>query len=312
MATLPSMRQLRYLIAIGQQLNFTKAAEQCFVSQSTLSAGLKELEDGLGVQLVERDRQNVSLTPMGKEVIDRAKTLLASAEDMVEYAQSAFQKMAGTIRLGVIPTITPFVLPQILPELRSRYPDLKVALREDLTANLLQKIHDHQLDFAIIALPYDTEGLLVKGLYGDEFWLAAKKNDPVLDGKEATVSAKMAERLLLLEEGHCLREHSLRACRRSGLPNASEFEATSLLTLVQMVESDLGIALLPEMAIRNGILKNTNLRAKPLSSPAPKRQIALVARQTTARIDEYMAISKIMLDVNQEAQKKVYKLSKND
>jgi LysR family transcriptional regulator, hydrogen peroxide-inducible genes activator len=310
MTTLPSMRQLRYLIAIGQHLNFTKAAEQCFVSQSTLSAGLKELEDGLGVQLVERDRQNVSLTPMGQEVIDRAKTLLASAEDMVEYAQSASQKMAGTIRLGVIPTITPFVLPQILPELRSRYPDLKVALREDLTANLLQKIHDHQLDFAIIALPYDTEGLLVKDLYGDEFWLAAKNNDPVLEGNEVTVSAKMAERLLLLEEGHCLREHSLRACRRSGLANAAEFEATSLLTLVQMVESGLGIALLPEMAIKNGILKNTNVSARPLSSPAPKRQIALVARQTTARIDEYMAIAKIILDVNQGVQKKALKSSK--
>lgn len=298
MSSLPSLRQLRYLVAVGQQLNFTKAAENCFVSQSTLSAGLKELEESLGVQLVERDRQNVSITPMGQEVINRAKKLLASSEDLVEFTKSAAQKMTGTIRLGVIPTIAPFVLPQILPEIRSLYPQLKIALREDLTNNLLQKINDHQLDFALIALPYDVEGLLVKELYTDEFWLAAKAGDLVLAGKDVTVSAKMAERLLLLEEGHCIREHSLRACRRSELANQDGLEATSLLTLVQMVESDLGIALLPEMAIKSGILKNTELTARPLSAPAPKRGIALIARQTTARIDEYLVLAKIMIDIH--------------
>lgn len=299
MIALPSMRQLRYLIAIGQYLNFTKAAEHCFVSQSTLSAGLKELEDSLGVQLIERDRQNVSVTPIGLEIINRSKQLLASAEDMVEYAKVASESMTGTIRLGAIPTIAPFVLPQILPEIRERYPDLKIALREDLSANLLQKIHDHQLDFAIIALPYDTEGLLVKELYGDEFWLTAKPNDPALAGKTVTVPAKMAGRLLLLEEGHCLREHSLRACRRSETASIEGLEATSLLTLVQMVDSGLGIALLPEMAIKNGILKNTDLIARPLDAPAPKRGIALIARQTTSRIDEFMAIAKVMTEMYQ-------------
>lgn len=299
MIALPSMRQLRYLIAIGQYLNFTKAAEHCFVSQSTLSAGLKELEDSLGVQLIERDRQNVSVTAIGLEIINRSKQLLASAEDMVEYAKVASESMTGTIRLGAIPTIAPFVLPQILPEIRERYPDLKIALREDLSANLVQKIHDHQLDFAIIALPYDTEGLLVKELYGDEFWLTAKPNDPALAGKTVTVPAKMAGRLLLLEEGHCLREHSLRACRRSETASIEGLEATSLLTLVQMVDSGLGIALLPEMAIKNGILKNTDLIARPLDAPAPKRGIALIARQTTSRIDEFMAIAKVMIEMYQ-------------
>lgn len=299
MIALPSMRQLRYLLAVGQYLNFTKAAEYCFVSQSTLSAGLKELEDGLGVQLIERDRQNVSVTPIGLEIINRAKQLLASAEDMVEYAKTASQAMTGTIRLGAIPTIAPFVLPQILPEIRNRYPELKVALREDLSANLVQKIHEHQLDFAIIALPYETDGLLVKELYGDEFWLTAKPDDQALTGKAVTVPAKMAGRLLLLEEGHCLREHSLRACRRSETASMEGLEATSLLTLVQMVDSGLGIALLPEMAIKNGILKNTDLIAKPLDAPAPKRGIALIARQTTSRIDEFMAIAKVMMEVHQ-------------
>lgn len=299
MIALPSMRQLRYLLAVGQYLNFTKAAEHCFVSQSTLSAGLKELEDSLGVQLIERDRQNVSVTPVGFEIIHRAKQLLASAEDMVEYAKTASQAMTGTIRLGAIPTIAPFVLPQILPEIRERYPQLKIALREDLSANLVQKIHEHQLDFAIIALPYETEGLLVKELYGDEFWLTAQPDDPVLAGKTVTVPAKMAGRLLLLEEGHCLREHSLRACRRSETASIEGLEATSLLTLVQMVDSGLGIALLPEMAIKGGILKNTHLMAKPLDAPAPKRGIALIARQTTSRIDEFVAIAKVMTEVRQ-------------
>jgi LysR family hydrogen peroxide-inducible transcriptional activator len=231
-------------------------------------------------------------------MIHRAKQLLASAEDMVEYAKTASQAMTGTIRLGAIPTIAPFVLPQILPEIRERYPELKIALREDLSANLVQKIHEHQLDFAIIALPYETEGLLVKELYGDEFWLAAQPHDPALAGKTVTVPAKMAGRLLLLEEGHCLREHSLRACRRSETASIEGLEATSLLTLVQMVDSGLGIALLPEMAIKGGILKNTHLMAKPLDAPAPKRGIALIARQTTSRIDEFMAIAKVMTEVH--------------
>ena len=299
MAYLPSLKQLTYLVALAKELNFTRAAEACFVGQSTLSAGLKELEEGLGIQLVERDRQNVSITPAGFEVLERAKTILAASEDLVEYAGASGKPMTATIRLGVIPTIAPFVLPQILPEIRERYPDLKIALREDLSANLLQKIHDHQLDFAIIALPYDTEGLLVKELYGDEFWLTAKPNDPALAGKTVTVPAKMAGRLLLLEEGHCLREHSLRACRRSETASIEGLEATSLLTLVQMVDSGLGIALLPEMAIKNGILKNTDLIARPLDAPAPKRGIALIARQTTSRIDEFMAIAKVMTEMYQ-------------
>ncbi|MEY4482133.1 MAG: hypothetical protein RIQ84_1295 [Pseudomonadota bacterium] len=304
MAALPSIRQLRYLVAIGKYLNFTRAAEHCYINQSTLSAGLKELEETLGAQLIERDRKNVSVTPMGQEVIQRAKKLLAATEDMVEYVQGNSQKMTGTIRLGAIPTIAPFVLPQLMPRIRELYPQLKIALREDLTAKLLQKVVDHQLDFAIIALPYEFEGLLVKELYDDEFWLTAKADDPILAGKEVTVPAKMADKLLLLEEGHCIREHSLKACRRAELANHDGLEATSLLTLVQMVESDLGIALLPEMAIKSGILKNTNLTARPLSAPAPKRKIALVARQTTARIDEYMAISKTMVNIHYLEKKK--------
>ncbi|QWE23942.1 LysR family transcriptional regulator [Polynucleobacter sp. AP-Elch-400A-B2] len=291
MAALPSLRQLRYFVAVAQELNFTRAAEVCFVGQSTLSAGLKELEDVLGVRLVERDRQNVAITPIGAEILERAKVILASSQDLVEYASASGEPMAGTIRLGVIPTITPFLLPNVLPDIREHYPKLKIALREDLTANLLARLVDHQLDFALIALPYDTTGLLVKELFVDEFWLVAGTNDPALKGKEIHLPTKMAERLLLLEEGHCLRDHTMQACKHSDIRNAEGMEATSLLTLLQMVESGMGIALLPEMAVKGGILNGTTLIARPLAPPAPKRVIALVARLSTAHHDEFQALA---------------------
>ena len=291
MTALPSLRQLRYFVAIARELNFTRAAEVCFVGQSTLSAGLKELEDGLGIRLVERDRQNVAITPVGLEVLARAQAILAASEDLVGYAGAAGRPMAGTVRLGVIPTIAPFLLPNVLPDIRERFPDLKIALREDLTANLLARLAEHQLDFILIALPYETSGLLVKELFDDEFWLVAHDDDPALKGKEIHLPAKMAERLLLLEEGHCLREHTLQACKRSDIRNADGMEATSLLTLLQMVESGMGIALLPEMAVRGGLLNGTSLVARPLAPPAPKRVIALVARASTAHLKEFEVLS---------------------
>ena len=169
-------------------------------------------------------------------------------------------------------------------------------MREDLTANLLARIADHKLDFALIALPYDVNGLLVEELFDDGFWLVAKEGDPALKGKEVTLPAKMAERLLLLEEGHCLREHSLQACRKVDIRKDETMEATSLLTLLQMVESGFGIALLPEMAVKSSLLKNTGLLAKALSAPAPKRVIALVARSSTAHQAEFRALSKCIRD----------------
>lgn len=291
MAYLPSLRQLGYFVALAKELNFTRAAQACFVGQSTLSAGLKELEEALGIHLVERDRQNVSITPIGLEVLERAKLILAASEDLVEYAGATGKPMTATIRLGIIPTIAPFVLPTVLPEIRRRFPDLKVTLREDLTVNLLARLTEHKLDFALIALPYDVSGLLVQELFDDHFWLVAKEGDPALKGKEVTLPAKMAERLLLLEEGHCLREHSLQACRRTDIRKAEGLEATSLLTLLQMVESGLGIALLPGMAVKSSLLNNSQLVAKELAAPTPKRVIALVARSSTAHTQEFNALA---------------------
>ena len=305
MAALPSLRQLNYLVALAEHLNFTRAAAACFVTQSTLSAGLKELESTLGANLVERDRQRVVITPLGAEVAARARSLIAQAEDLVELASGAAEPMSGTLRLGVIPTIAPFLLPRILPGLRAKYPKLKLLLREDLTASLLARLRAAQLDFALIALPYDTGGLLEQPLFDDEFWLAGRAEDPAFKAKRLAVTAPVAERLLLLEEGHCLREHTLAACTRSATPNASGIEATSLLTLVQMVESGIGLALVPEIALKSGLLQRTGLVARPLAPPAPRRTLALVARPSSARTAELQLLADFIVETHKRAERAV-------
>lgn len=294
MASMPTIKQLRYLIALSKTLSFTKAAEICFVGQSTLSAGLKELEDSLGVQLIERTKHSVFVTPIGQGVVERAIQLLAKADDLVEFVEGSADSMMGAIKLGVIPTIAPFLLPSLLTKIREQFPKLKILLREDLTSNLIDKLNQHELDFALIALPYDTEGLLVKELFDDEFWLIGNRNDIALKNKEIQLSNKLTDRILLLEEGHCLRDHTLRACKKNSISKEEAIEATSLLTLVQMVEFDLGIALIPEMAIKSGLLKGTELIARPLTAPAPRRKIALVARPSTVRVEEFNALVRVM------------------
>lgn len=298
MAALPSLRQLRYLLALAEHLNFTRAAEASFVSQSTLSTGLKELESTLGVQLVERDKQRVALTPVGTEVVARAQQVLSAAEDLSDFALDASRPMQGQLRLGVIPTIAPFVLPTVMPALREKFPQLQLALREDLTAHLLQRLRHRQLDFALIALPYDTDGLRVLPLYKDKFWLVGRDKDPAITGRAIQLSSAWTERLLLLEEGHCLRDHALQACRATEVASVDGMEATSLLTLVQMVASGMGVALLPEMAIDSGMLDNLSLKFRPLAPPAPERVVALVTRPTSAHMTEFEAIAQVISSVH--------------
>lgn len=293
-----SLKQLRYLIAISDQLNFTRAAESCFVSQSTLSAGLKELEDVLGAQLVERDRQTVLMTPIGVEVTKRARAILAAMEDMVEVAAGSRAPMTGLLRLGAIPTIAPFVLPSCLSLLRDRYPNLQLALREDLTANLLSRLEDGQLDVALIALPYDTGNLMVEPLFDDDLWIVGRKDDPQLKPKIVDITPPLTSRMLLLEEGHCLRDHALYACGASAGRSTRGFETTSLLTLVQMIESGLGVGLVPEIAIKSGLTKNPLLAVRPITKPSPKRTIALASRRSTTRLADLKTLAEIILNAN--------------
>jgi LysR family hydrogen peroxide-inducible transcriptional activator len=301
MTPLTSLKQLHYLVALSEHLNFTRAAESCFVTQSTLSAGLKELEGLLGTKLVERNRHTVLMTPIGLEVAERARVILAATQDLVEAATTAGAPMSGLIRFGVIPTIAPFLLPQTVKALRARYPKLRLALREDLTANLLSRLEDGKLDFALIALPYETMQLLVEPLFDDALWIVGRKTDFDGKAKRVNLSRSLTDRLLLLEEGHCLRDHVLYACGPRTPRSAQGVEATSLLTLVQMIESGLGVGLVPEIAVTSGLTGSPSLLARPIAHPGPKRTIALIARQSTLRQAELKVFAEVLKTVRGSA-----------
>jgi len=296
MPSLPTLRQLAYLIELSGRLNFRAAAEAQHVTQSTLSAGIKELERLLGVQLVERDKRNVRLTAVGKEVVARARELLAGAADLAEVARSAATPLCGPLRLGAIPTIAPFLLPEVLPLLRRAHPELKLYLREDLTERLLERLRAGRLDVALIALPFDTSGLYVRELLKDEFWFVAREDDPAAREKEIAIRKLDTGEVLLLEEGHCLRDHAIAACGPRRGAWEAKVEATSLFTLIQMVEGGLGVTLLPELTLKAGILKGTRLVARPFASPAPSRTLALVARRTSPRRRDADVLAEFILE----------------
>ena len=291
---LPSLRQLAYLVALAERLNFTQAAQDCFVTQSTLSAGIQELERTLGVQLVERDRQHVLVTPLGRDVAARGRALLAAARDLVDTAAAQGAPMTGVVRLGAIPTVAPFLLPGLVKGLRERHPALRLALREDQTARLLERLRAAELDFALVALPYDTDGLMVRPLFTEELWLVTPDDGASRRGRPPRMDGLDASGLLLLEEGHCLRDHALDACRLSERANRGGIEASSLVTLVQMVSAGLGDALVPRMAIDAGLLGTTAVRAARFMGPAPTRTIALLARPTSTRLAELDAIAGVL------------------
>jgi LysR family transcriptional regulator, hydrogen peroxide-inducible genes activator len=293
---LPSLRQLRYLVELADRLNFRQAAEASFVTQSTLSAGIKELESVLGVQLVERDTRTVRITPVGEEVVARARGLLAAAEDVVAVAKGAAEPLTGLLGLGVIPTIAPFLLPGLLPALRRRHPKLQLYLREDLTERLLERLRAGQLDMALIALPFETGELVVRELFKDEFWYVAREDDSHATDQAVAVKALDPGQVLLLEEGHCLRDHAITACGPRLANAASRIEATSLNTLLQMVDGGMGVTLLPEMALKAGILKGTKLIARPFSPHVPSRKIALVARPGSARRADFELLADFLIE----------------
>jgi len=293
---LPTLRQLAYLVELSERLNFRVAAEARFVTQSTLSAGIKELETVLGVQLVERDNRNVRLTAIGEDVVARAKGLLAAATDLAEAARSATRPLSGPLRLGAIPTIAPYLLPRVLPALRRAHGDLKLYLREDLTKVLVERLRAGGLDVALIALPFDTGDLYVRELFRDEFSLVTREADRPVGNKEVALRKLDTGDMLLLEEGHCLRDHAIAACGPRRGAWESRVEATSLTTLIQMVEGGLGVTLLPGITLEAGILKGTRLVARRLSPPVPSRTLALVARRTSPRRRDADLLADFLID----------------
>ncbi len=272
MAKLQSLRQLRYALVLSEQGNFTRAAAACFVTQSTLSAAIRELEESLGVVLFERDKQTVALTPAGKEVVERIRSVLALTDDLEASVQRYQKPWNGVGRLGAIPTIAPFVLPALMPMLRVTFPDVLWRVEEQQTAVLVNRVLAGRLDAAIVATPVDVRGLNLLPVHEEVLWLVGPDGDPRLSAGECPIATE----LVLLSEGHCLRDHTLAACR-DGEP-AGDLEATSLTTLLATVSQGWGITLLPEMIVRSPLLAQAKLVAVALADPAPRRGVALMYR----------------------------------
>jgi LysR family hydrogen peroxide-inducible transcriptional activator len=287
---LPTLRQLQYLKLLAEHGSFSRAAEVAHVTQPTLSAGVQELEKVLGAPVVDRGRSGVILTPVGEEAVRRARDVLARAEDLVQAARSAGQPLSGRFRLGVIPTVAPFLLPRALPALRQRFPALRLYLREDQTAKLIAALKAGSLDAALIALPHDTTGLDTVHVGDDELLAAVPANHPLLANPTVDPAALERECLILLEDGHCLREHVLSACNmeppRGGDGEDGSFAATSLHTLVQMVGSGLGVSLLPAMAVDAGLTEGAAVGVRPLTAKAPSREIVIAWRAGSSRETE--------------------------
>lgn len=294
MTPLPTLKQLRYLAALADHHHFGKAAEACFVTQSTLSAGIQELETLLGTVLVDRGNRSVIFTPVGEAVLQRAKKLLSDAEELVEEAAAGRQPLSGRLRMGVIPTVGPFLLPRILPALREAYPALKLYLTEDRTERLVEQLKEGALDILLLALPYDTGDVETISLAGDAFYFCCLPEHPLAQRNLVPVEALKGENLLLLEDGHCLRDHALAACRLEGARNSQGFRATSLHTLVQMVDNGLGVTLLPKLALDGKLLDGTRLVARPIDDPEATREIGLIWRRGTARRAEFQLLAEFL------------------
>jgi LysR family hydrogen peroxide-inducible transcriptional activator len=292
----PTIKQLQYLVALRQHGHFGRAAEACFVTQSTLSAGLRELETVLGVVLVERTRRVVRFTPLGQRIADKAVRVLRESEELADLARAEGQPLQGELRMGVIPTIAPFLLPAMLPRLRSEWPKLKLFLREETSQAACDALHRGQLDCVLLATPYACGEIDKAILFDDRLFVAFPKGEAP-PGPTVEAEAIDENRLLMLEDGHCLKDHALSACNRPELRAGAAMMGTSLHTLVQMVDNGLGLTFVPAMAIDAGILHGTDIDARPLRSERGFRQIALVWRRSSPREDEFQLLAQSLRQI---------------
>lgn len=290
---LPSLRQLRFLTALADELHFGRAAEACFVTQSTLSSGLKELEAALGAPVAERSKRSVMLTPLGAELAERARSVLTQVGEMVDLARREAGTLRGPLRLGSIPTIGPFLFPRLLQRLKHDYPELTLYLREELTAGLLEGLRAGRLDVILIALPYEIGDLETASLFMDTYQLATAPGHPLAGPGPVHGSDLDAHTLLLLERGHCLQRHALGAFPESHARQDNSFAATSLATLIAMVEEGIGITLLPQLVIDAGATRNSNLALTPLEGAWP-REIVLAWRKSSARSQDFQELARLL------------------
>ena len=286
----PTPKQLQYLVALRAHGHFGKAAESCFVTQSTLSAGLRELETLLGTTLVERTRRVVRFTPLGLRIADKAVRVLRESEELADMARAEGQPLTGELRMGVIPTIAPFLLPTMLPRLREQFPRLRLFLREDTSQAACDALHRGQLDCILLAMPYACGDVDSVDLFEDAL-LVGYPFDEAPSGRSVEAGSIDVTRLLLLEDGHCLKDHALAACNRPELRAAATMTGTSLHTLVQMVDNGLGLTFVPQMAIAAGLLEGTRIVALPLEAEHGKRRIALAWRRSSPRDKEFRMLA---------------------
>ena len=298
---LPTLRQLKYLVAVVELRHFGRAAERCFVTQSTLSAGIQELESLLGAQLLERSKRKVLPTPLGIELSKRAQQLISQAVEMVEIARDDGTPLSGPLRLGVIPTIGPFLLPQVLPGIRHTFPKLELSLLEDQSSRLLERLEAGTLDAAVMAFPYPVGNMQTEIFWRENFLVALPKGHPLATAEALSTDDLPREELLMLEEGHCLSDHTLAACKLSNLKNSANFQGTSLYTLIQMVAGGLGITFLPEIAINSELMNSGEIVLLPLAEPGPHRQIGLVWRKSYFRKDDFHLLAQQMSELLSKA-----------
>ncbi|NVK17345.1 MAG: hydrogen peroxide-inducible genes activator [Methylocystaceae bacterium] len=292
-----TLKHLKYFIAVAKHKHFGHAADACFVTQPTLSAAIKEFEEILGLQLLERTKRSVLITPIGQEILERAKDIVLNADSLMEMARTKGSPLSGELRVGVIPTIGPYLLPQVMENIRKTYPDLLLYLKEDQTERLLASLKEGQLDVLILALPYESEAISTYTFMQDPFYCALPSTHPLAQKKQIENKEIIKENLLLLEEGHCLRDHAMAACAWVDARNINAFGATSLSTIVQMVANGLGITLLPEMALKSGITRGTDLTCLPLSKSSPPRDIGLVWRKTSGRSEEFKLLGTFLKEI---------------
>ena len=288
------LKDLRYLVAVADTRHFGRAAERTFVSQPTLSAQLKKLEEYLGVQLIERSPKRVSLTVAGEEIVERARRIVEASEEIIELAKGHTDPLSGRLKLALLPTIGPYLLPNVAGKLRKQLPRLELMLYEYQTDVMLEKLHSGEIDVGILALPVSMDGLESYELYREPFTVALPANHRLASRASIKVSDLNDETLLLLEDGHCLRDQALDICSGSGLHEKQDFRATSLETLRQMVAAGVGITLLPELAGRGAYGAARGVSIKPFAKPVPTRTIGAIWRKSSARREAILALSRLI------------------
>ena len=296
----PTVKQLRYFLQLVEREHFGRAAEDCHVSQSAFSSAIKELEETLGVSLVDRTNKSVTVTRMGTQIAKQAAFCVQNIEELVLMANAEKQPLAGPLHIGIIPTIAPFVLPRLLPLLMKQHPKLELNVTEDLTENIYQKLMLGQLDVLLLALPYELANTQTLSLFEDDFYLACNnKTRFVSDPEKYSLSKIKNEAIVLLQDGHCLTEHAIDACQLKRSDKISQISPSTLQTLVQMVHSDLGVSFLPALAIESNMLKNTNINVYKLTKRA-YREVGLAWRRGSGREAEFSLLGERVCEAMQK------------